>query len=160
MTGILPEQLGVLSMKAIADIRRRHKFNGDSIRSLAREFKHSRNTIRKHLETVEEPVYQRANQPLPAIGAYAVQLIAWLERDAKLPRKWRRTGQRLDEGLQLEGYSGSYSPVQRYVKTWKNKRVNRQRCQRFLFPWPFRPVKPANLTEAMSRLYWPVCSIR
>jgi len=121
MTGILPEQPGVLSMKAIAEIRRRHKINGESIRSLAREFKHSRNTIRKHLETVEEPVYQRENQPLPAMGAYTDQLTAWLEHDAKLPRKLRRTAQRLYECLQVEGYRGSYSPVQRYVKAWKGQ---------------------------------------
>jgi transposase len=119
MIGILPERPGVLSMKAIAEIRRRHFLNGDSIRALAREFKHSRNTICKHLATIEEPVYQREHQPLPALGDYVSQLTSWLEHDIKLPRKQRRTSQRLFECLQVEGYAGSYSPVQRYVKAWK-----------------------------------------
>jgi transposase len=119
MIGILPERPGVLSMKAIAEIRRRHFLNGESIRALAREFKHSRNTICKHLATIEEPVYQREHQPLPALGDYVSQLTSWLEHDIKLPRKQRRTSQRLFECLQVEGYAGSYSPVQRYVKAWK-----------------------------------------
>ena len=83
----------MLSMKAIAEIRRRHFLNGESIRALAREFKHSRNTICKHLATIEEPVYQREHQPLPALGDYVTQLTSWLERDIKLPRKQRRTYQ-------------------------------------------------------------------
>jgi transposase len=120
MTGILPEKPGVLSMKAIAEIRRRHFLNGESIRALAREFKHSRNTISKHLATIEEPVYQREHQPLPALGDYVRQLTSWLEHDIKLPRRQRRTSQRLFECLQVEGYAGSYSPVQRYVKAWKS----------------------------------------
>jgi transposase len=116
ITGILPENPGVLSMKAIAEIRRRHKINGESIRSLAREFGHSRNTIRKHLDSVEEPFYQRTHQPAPALGDYTDLLTTWLEHDIKLPRKQRRTTQRLFECLQAEGYVGSYSPIQRFVK--------------------------------------------
>ena len=119
MIGILPERPGVLSMKAIAEIRRRHFLNGESIRALAREFKHSRNTVSKHLTTIEEPVYQREHQPLPALGPYVSQLTSWLEHDIKLPRKQRRTAHRLYECLQVEGYQGSYRPVQRYVKAWK-----------------------------------------
>lgn len=109
----------MLSMRAIAEIRRRHFLNGDSIRALAREFKHSRNTISKHLATIEAPAYQRGHQPLPALGDYVSQLTSWLGHDIKPPRKQRRTAQRLFEGLQVEGYAGSYSPVQRYAKAWK-----------------------------------------
>jgi hypothetical protein len=96
ISGFLPENHGVLTMKNIAEIRRRHKINGESISSLAKEFKHSRNTIRKHLETVEEPVYQRQQHHLPKLGEFETQLL-WLEHDAKLPRKQRRTAQRLFE---------------------------------------------------------------
>ena len=68
-------------MENIAEIRRRHKINGESISALAEEFKHSRTTIRKHLQSVEEPVYQRQHQPLPKLGEFAAQLQKWLERD-------------------------------------------------------------------------------
>ena len=138
MTGFLPEYPGVLTMKNIAEIRRRHKINGESINSLAQEFKHSRNTIRKHLETVEDLVYQqRQQQPQPKLGEFETQLLAWLEQDAKLPRKQRRTAQRLFECLQVEGYTGTYSPIQRYVKGWKQAQVKNPSLKQAFVPLTF-----------------------
>jgi hypothetical protein len=84
ISGFLPENPGVLTMKNIAEISRRHKINGEIISSFAEEFRHSRNTIRKHLETVEKPVYQQ--QPQLKLGEFESQLLAWLEHDTKLPR--------------------------------------------------------------------------
>lgn len=44
----------------------------------------------------------------------------WLEHDQRMPRKQRHTAQRTCDRLTNEhGYTGSYSPVQRYVKQWK-----------------------------------------
>lgn len=126
-------------MKNIAEIRRRHKINGESISSLAEEFKHSRNTIRKHLKTVEEPVYQRQQQPQPKLGEYETQLLCWLELDAKLPRKQRRTAQRLFECLQVEGYTGTYSPIQRYVKDWKREHGKNPTIKQAFVPLSFPP---------------------
>ncbi len=123
-------------MKNIAEIRRRHKINGDSISSLAEEFKHSRNTIRKHLQTVEEPVYQPQQ---PKLGEYETQLLAWLELDSKLPRKQRRTAQRLFECLQVEGYTGTYSPIQRYVKDWKKEPGKNPTIKQAFVPLAFPP---------------------
>lgn len=124
-------------MENIAEIRRRHKINGESISALAEEFKHSRTTIRKHLQSVEEPVYQRQHQPLPKLGEFEAQLQEWLERDAQLPRKQRRTAQRLFECLQVEGYVGSYSPIQRYVKAWKKSRGNKPTIKQAFVPLAF-----------------------
>ncbi len=87
-------------MHLIAEIRRRHLVDGESISSIARSLKLSRPTIRKHLKTEQEPVYQRRSQPTPKLGLFKPLLIQWLEIDATLPRKQRRTGQRLFEGLQ------------------------------------------------------------
>ena len=106
-------------MDVIAEIRRRHHIDKETITSLARTFKLSRPTIRKHLKTIEEPVYQRQNQPHPKLGFISRALEAWLEQEAHFPRKQRRTAQRLYECLQVEGYRGSYTVVQRYVKRWK-----------------------------------------
>lgn len=55
----LPEQPGVLSMDIIAEIRRRHLVSGESISSITRRLNLSRPTVRKHLHTTSEPVYQR-----------------------------------------------------------------------------------------------------
>jgi len=126
-------------MQNIAKIRRRHKINGDSISSLAEEFKHSRTTIRKHLNSVEEPVYQRQHQPLPKLSEFEAQLVAWLEYDAQLLRKQRRTAQRLFECIQEEGYVGTYSPVQRYVKVWKKSQGKNPAAKQAFVPLSFPP---------------------
>jgi transposase len=96
-------------MDLIAEIRRRHHVNKESISSLAKTFKLSRPTIRKHLKTIEAPVYQRQHQPYPKLGSFHDQLDTWLEQEAVLPRKQRRTARRLYECLQVEGYRGSYT---------------------------------------------------
>ena len=52
-------------MDVIAEIRRRFHVDNETATSLSEAFKLSRPTIRKHLNTVEAPVYQRQNQPHP-----------------------------------------------------------------------------------------------
>lgn len=43
-------------MEVIAEIRRRHFFSKESISSIARDLKLSRQTVRRHLQTEAEPV--------------------------------------------------------------------------------------------------------
>ena len=117
MSGFLPENPGVIKLDMIAEIRRLHFVENGTVSALAKTFKLSRPTIRKHLKTVKEPVYPtRQHQPHPKLGAYLDLLQTWLKNDASLPGKRRRTAQRLYEGLQVEGYLGGYTAVQRYVK--------------------------------------------
>ncbi|QSB03550.1 hypothetical protein JWZ98_03390 [Methylomonas sp. EFPC1] len=124
-------------MDVIAEIRRRHLVEKETISSLAIAFKLSRPTIRKHLKTVETPAYQRQHQPHPMLGSFHQQLHAWLEQEADLPRKQRRTAQRLYECLQVEGYQGSYTAVQRYVKGWKKKRSPHPTIKQAFVPLAF-----------------------
>jgi hypothetical protein len=98
----------VLKMSSIAEIRRRHLVNGESIRTLSKELKISRQSIRKALKITEEPVYCRKNQFEPKLGEFKTKLQEWLEFDAKLLRKQRRTARRLYECLEKDGYQGSY----------------------------------------------------
>jgi transposase len=109
-------------MEFIAEIRRRHFIDGESISSIARALQKSRPTVRKALKTLSEPIYQRRHQPQPKLGAFQAQLEQWLELESGLPKRQRRTAQRLFEGLLAEGYRGSYAPVQRFVKRWKAQR--------------------------------------
>jgi len=111
----------VLSMEFIAEIRRRHLVSGESISSIARSLKLSRPTVRKAVKAQVEPLYQRHCQPTPKLGEFQEQLTDWLVLDAKLPKRQRRTAQRLFECLQVEGYQGSYGPVQRFVRNWKQQ---------------------------------------
>jgi transposase len=98
-------------MDIIAEIRRRHFVSGETISSIARSLNISRPTVRKHLHSEAEPVYERQVQPEPRLGEFKAQLIEWLEVDAKLPKHQRRTAQRLFEGLVNEGYQGAYDSI-------------------------------------------------
>lgn len=129
----------MLGMEFIAEIRRRHLVDGESISSLARALQKSRPTIRKALKTVNEPVYQRKNQPQPKLGAFQEKLEQWLSVEAALPKRQRRTAQRLFEGLQTEGYRGSYAPVQRFVKRWKAQRGGSPSAKEAFVPLSFPP---------------------
>lgn len=126
-------------MDIIAEIRRRHFVSGESISSIARSLKISRPTVRKHLATKDEPVYQRQIQPSPKLGEYKEQLVDWLESEAKLPKNQRRTAQRLFEGLVAEGYQGAYDSVQRFVKQWKRDHQRSPSIKQAFIPLAFQP---------------------
>ena len=82
-------------MDIIAEVRRRHLVSGESISSIARSLKISRPTVRKHLSTQVEPVYNREHQPEPKLGSFKPLLEQWLEVDIKLPKNQYRTAQRI-----------------------------------------------------------------
>lgn len=127
-------------MDAIAKIRRLHFVEKITVSELAKRFKRSRPTIRKHLKTVESPVYRtRQHQPHLKLGRYLDQLHSWLNNDAALPRKRRRSAQRLYECLQVEGYVGSYTAVQRYVRDWKKSQANTPTIKQAFVPLIFPP---------------------
>lgn len=58
-------------MDIIAEIRRRHFISGESISSIARSLQLSRPTVRKHLRTEREPVYQRQKQAAPSSVSFS-----------------------------------------------------------------------------------------
>ena len=86
-------------MDTIAEIRRRYH-----ISSIASSLGISRTTVRKHLDTLEDPAYRRLNRLAPKLGPYKDKLTEWLEEDSKLPKKQRRTAKRLFDGLHLSHY--------------------------------------------------------
>ncbi len=126
-------------MDIIAEIRRRHLVSGESISSIARSLKLSRPTVRKHLKTKEEPVYERNVQPAPKLSAIKAQLIEWLELEAQLPKNQRRTAQRLFEELVETGYLGAYDSIQRFVKQWKLDHRHSPSTQQAFVPLVFPP---------------------
>lgn len=126
-------------MDIIAEIRRRHFVSGETISSIARSLNLSRPTVRKHLNTDSEPVYERQVQPEPKLGKFKARLTAWLEVDAKLPKNQRRTAQRLFEGLVNEGYQGAYDSIQRFVKQWKIDHKRLPSVKQAFIPLAFQP---------------------
>ena len=124
-------------MEQIAEIRRCYFINKESISKIANRLNLSRQTVRKALKSQEQPVYQRNVQATPKLGTFKPQLVDWLELDAKLPKRQRRTAQRLYECLQVEGYQGSYGPVQRLVQDWKQQAQHRPSITQAFVPLAF-----------------------
>ena len=139
-------------MDVIPEIRRLHFVEHVTISDLAKQFKLSRPTIRKHLKTVEEPVYStRQHQPYLKLGAFIEQLTTWLETDVALPgKKRKRTAQRLYECLQAEGYVGS--AVQRYVKAWKASRSSSPAIKQAFVPLVFPACKTCQFDWSHERV--------
>lgn len=110
----------MILMESIVKIRRLVLRDGVSIRSVSRSTGLSRNTIRKYLADASSPAYNRS---APAVRYklrdFEGRLRSMFEKDQNFPRRARRTALKLYEDLLLEGYTGSYSPVCRFVKNLK-----------------------------------------
>jgi transposase len=113
----------MLVVETIAKIRRDHLVHGKSIKSIARERGVSRNTVRKVLRSKETAFrYERAEQPLPKLGAHQERLEGLLKQNEDKSRRERLTLVRLFESLQAEGYEGSYDAVRRHARRWRRAR--------------------------------------
>jgi transposase len=67
--------------------------------------------------------YERGVQPAPKLGGWVAVLTEILESEAKLPRRERRSTQRLFEELRGRGYDGAHDSVHRFVKVWRGERA-------------------------------------
>jgi len=76
---------------------------------------------------------------VPKLGPFKELLGEWLEQDAKLPKKQRRTAMRLFEGLKDGDYEGAYDSVQRFVKAWKEQRQSEPSVTQPHVPLAFAP---------------------
>jgi transposase len=104
-------------------IRRAYR-DGKSIRRIAREFGHSRITIRKVLEHSEPPSVPR-NRLAPKLGPYYKIIDQILRDDGTAPLKQRHTAAQVHRRLCAEhGYRGGYAQVQRHVL--KHRRRERE----------------------------------
>jgi transposase len=118
---------------------------GESIHSVAKKYRMSRNTVRKIARTGQtEFVYSKRESKRPALDSFVGRLAEILEEDMELPAKERRTAKKVFEQLQREGYEGSYDAVRRYIKGWKEEnRSNKSafvplmfgKAEAFQFDW-------------------------
>jgi len=67
--------------------------------------------------------YERGVQPSPKLGDWVEALTEILEKEAKLPKRERRSTQRLFEELRGRGYDGAHDSVHRFVKAWRDERA-------------------------------------
>ena len=98
-------------------IRIAYRVYGKTIRKIARETGHSRNTVKKVLNNEHIKYSPRQNQAYPSLGLYLPTIDKWLKDDKDQPKKQRHTGTRIYNRLKHEkDYQGSISTVLRYVK--------------------------------------------
>jgi transposase len=118
------EGAGMTGVETIARIRFEHYQNRKGIKRIARELGLARDTVRKVLRSNATAfAYKRAVQPQPKLGPWIAALTAILEAEAKLPKRERRSTQRLFEELRGRGYDGAHDSVHRFVKAWRMERA-------------------------------------
>jgi transposase len=109
----------MLVVETVGRIRRDHFVKGRSIKSIARDLKLSRNTVRRVLRSDETPFsYEREKQPHPRLGRWKSELERMLTENGRKPARERLTLIRLFETLRDLGYEGGYDAVRRYARAW------------------------------------------
>lgn len=92
------------------------------MREIARRLGISRTSVAKYAE--QQDFSPAPPSPLARPGATVLTgfehiIERWLSEDARRPRKQRHTAKRVfDRLVQEHGFTGTYSPVQRFVKKW------------------------------------------
>ncbi|WP_449373270.1 IS21 family transposase [Arthrobacter psychrolactophilus] len=98
---------------------RKFDAQGVSGREIARLVGLSRTTVAKYLKIEDYSPTPPAvsNKARSVLIGFEERIIGWLEADRNAPRKQRHTAQRIfDRLVEEEGYHGTYSPVQRFIK--------------------------------------------
>jgi transposase len=114
----------MIGVDTIGEIRRAYFEEHRPIKEIVRTLSVSRATVRKVVRSHKtEHRYERAVQPTPKLGEWVAVLTAILEKEAGLPRRERRSTQRLFEELRGRGYDGAHDSVHRFVKAWRDERA-------------------------------------
>ncbi len=114
----------MIGVDVIGQIRRAYFERHLPIKEIVRLLSVSRTTVRKVIRSQEtEFKYERRSQPAPKLGIWIDVLTGILEAEAKLPRRERRSTQRLFEELRGQGYDGAHDSVHRFVKGWRDERA-------------------------------------
>ncbi len=128
----------MIGVDQIGQIRRAFFEQRRAIKEISRDLRVSRTTVRKVIRGREiEFKYERGVQPAPRLGEWVEILTEILEKEANLPRRERRSTQRLFEELRGRGYDGAHDSVHRFVKSWRDERA-RVPAQAFV-PMSFAP---------------------
>lgn len=106
----------MICMETIAKIRRLYHKEELSIRAIALKLNLNRRTVKKHIECVALPTYQRPAKHYPQLGAYLTDLDLRLSAALVEPKAKRMTACRHYEWLKSLGYQGGYSAVAAYVR--------------------------------------------
>ena len=107
----------MIGVDKIGEIRRAYFEQDRSIKEIVRTLSVSRATVRKVIRGHKtEFKYERGVQPSPKLGDWIEVLTDILEKEGNLPKRERRSTQRLFEELRGRGYDGAHDSVHRFVK--------------------------------------------
>jgi transposase len=114
----------MIGVDTIGEIRRAYFEQHRPIKEIVRTLSVSRATVRKVVRGHKtEHRYERGVQPAPKLGEWVAVLTEILEKEVHLPRRERRSTQRLFEELRGRGYDGAHDSVHRFVKAWRDERA-------------------------------------
>lgn len=110
-------------MALLSVIRRWFFREGMSKREIARRTGLSRNTLKKYLgQELIEPAYSPRHS-VSKLDDFEAMLREALEREAKKPRKQRKTVKQLYHDLIPQGYCGSYDRVAAFARNWRSEQT-------------------------------------
>src|SRR5271156_194684 len=114
----------VLTVDDYGAIRRARR-DGKSIRQIASDFQHSRNTIRKtHKRAEPNPFPSTRNRFAPLLGPVESVIDQILIDDENAPPKQRHTAAQVFRRVRDEyGYAGGYVQVRRYLRKHRRSHV-------------------------------------
>jgi len=161
----------MLIVETIRKIRCAYHRDKKSIRQIAREFKLSRNTVKKAIRRdVTEFTYDRKTQPLPKLAPYQEILSGYLETDAAKSAREQRTAIVLFEELQRQGFEGGYDSVRRYVQKWRKSAEDRKVTayipqsfdpgEAFQFDWSYEQVELGGIVVTVKVAHFRLCYSR
>ena len=132
--------MGMIGVDKIGQIRRAFFERHLPTKEIVRTLSVSRATVRKVIRgKATEFRYERGVQPAPKLGEWVEVLTEILEKEARLPRRERRSTQRLFEELRGRGYDKGWR--RGYDATKRDGDISRP-----------RPAADARVTPARERL--------
>jgi transposase len=126
----------MIIMETIAKIRRMYHINGKGFKTIARELKLSKNTVKKIIRSnVTVLHYQREQQSYRVLEKYITSLTEKLTHDLNEPKRRKRTAMKIYLELQSDGYDGSYDAVHDFILQWR--REQKQSLSKGFIPLEF-----------------------
>lgn len=106
----------MIKVEQIERIRRAFYIDKKSIRQIAKELGHSRETVRQAIDSAAPRQYTLSQErPAPKLGPYKARVQALLVENETLPRKQRYTWSKIYDIIKKEGYQGKDSNLRHYI---------------------------------------------
>ncbi len=161
----------MLIVETIRKVRLAYHRDKKPIREIARDFKLSKNTVKKIIRSgATELAYVRQEQPRPKLAPFQERLSECLAEDRVKPSRDQRTVLVLFEQLQREGFAGGYDSIRRFASQWQEKeKVAQAKAfipltfdpgEAFQFDWSHEHVELAGMPVTVKVAHFRLCYSR